>query len=89
MMAMFNFDISNTKVGQELKKEGIKEGEKKGKKDIVLYLFENRFGKLPVKMKKQINQIETTLLDDLAVSLLNFNTVNDYYFWWDRHYSKK
>jgi len=89
LMAMFNFDISNTKVGQELKKEGIKEGEKKGKKEIILYLFENRFGKLPAKMKKQINQIETKLLDDLAVSLFNFNTVNDYYFWWDKHYSKK
>ena len=59
LQAMFNFDISNTKVGKELKKEG--------KKEIIIFLFENRFGKLPTKFEKQIKKIDSQLLDDLAI----------------------
>ena len=81
---MFNFDISNTKVGKELKKEGKKEG----KKEIIIFLFENRFGKLPTKFEKQINKIDSQLLDDLAISFLNFSSINDYYLWWDKHCSR-
>jgi len=84
---MFNFDISNTKVGKELIKEGIKEGKKEGKKEIIIFLFENRFGKLPTKFEKQINKIDSQLLDDLAISFLNFSSINDYYLWWDKKFA--
>ncbi|KPA16284.1 transposase YhgA family protein, partial [Candidatus Magnetomorum sp. HK-1] len=73
----------------EGEKKGKKEGKKEGKTEILAYLFEERFGKVPQQMKKQINQVDDKLIEDLTRSFFSFNSLNDYYLWWDKHYSAR
>jgi len=66
---------------------GKKEGKKEGKTELISFLFEERFGKVPQKIKKQLNRVDENLIEDLTRSILRFQSVNDYYLWWDKHYS--
>ncbi|KPA14127.1 transposase YhgA family protein, partial [Candidatus Magnetomorum sp. HK-1] len=68
---------------------GEKKAEKKGETKILAYLFEERFGKVPQQIKKQFNQVDDKLIEDLTRSFLSFNSINDYYLWWDKHYSAR
>ncbi|KPA17214.1 transposase YhgA family protein, partial [Candidatus Magnetomorum sp. HK-1] len=76
-------------VADKWKDIGRIEGEKKGETKILAYLFEERFGKVPQQIKKQINQVDDKLIEDLTRSFLSFNSINDYYLWWDKHYSAR
>ena len=68
-----------------LTEKWMNKGKKSGKVEILYYLFEERFGKVPQKMKKQITQVDDKRLEDLTRSFLSFKSINDYYLWWDKH----
>jgi hypothetical protein len=67
--------------------QGKKEGKKEGKTELLFFLFEERFGNVPKQFEKQINQADDSTIEDLTRSFLRFQSINDYYIWWDQHYS--
>ncbi|ETR71500.1 MAG: hypothetical protein OMM_02449 [Candidatus Magnetoglobus multicellularis str. Araruama] len=67
--------------------QGKKEGKKEGKTQLLSFLFEERFGSIPQQITKQINQADDKLIEDLTRSFLRFQSINDYYLWWEKHYS--
>jgi hypothetical protein len=69
--------------------KGIKKGIKKGKTQILSVLLEERFGTIPLNIKKQINQADDDLIDNLTRSFFKFQSVNDYYFWLNQYYARK
>jgi len=69
--------------------KGKKVGKKEGKTQLLSFLFEERFGNIPQQLTKQINQADDKLIEDLTRSFLRFQSINDYYLWWEKHYSAK
>ena len=72
---------------KEGKKEGKKEGIKEGRTELLAFLFEERFGNVPQQLKKQIYEADDKLIEDLTRSFLGFQSINDYYFWWNNRIS--
>ena len=66
--------------------KGIQKGIQKGKTELLSFLFKERFGSVPQPIKKQIDQADDKFIEDLSRSFLRFQSVNDYYLWWDKHY---
>ena len=67
----------------------IDKGKKEGKAELISFLFEERFGKIPPQIQKQINQTDDNIIEDLTRSFLRFQSINDYYLWWDKYYSTR
>ena len=72
----------------DAKKEGKNEGRKEGKTELLSFLFEERFGKVPQQIKKQINKADDKLIEDLARSILKFQSINECYLWLDKNFAK-
>ncbi|ETR74170.1 MAG: hypothetical protein OMM_00419 [Candidatus Magnetoglobus multicellularis str. Araruama] len=85
--AMLNFDLSDTKAGEELmdigRQEGRKEGREEGQQEIIYSLLCNRFGEsLPVQ-KETIFSTDMSIINRLTQSLFDFKTVEDFGLWWN------
>jgi hypothetical protein len=95
--AMLNFDLSDTRAGEELldigrlegKIEGKKEGKKEGQQEIMYSLLRNRFGaSLPVP-KEAFFSADINVLNGLAQSLFDFETADELGIWWNLNVNKK
>jgi len=88
---MFDFDLSDTKAGQELFEMGEKNGEKKakkkwrkeGRKNFLLMLLKSQFGKLPKNFESSIKKSTPQTLSKLGKSMFNFDSIEDVYEWWN------
>jgi hypothetical protein len=95
--AMLNFDLSDTRAGEELldigrlegKIEGKKEGKIEGQQEIMYSLLRNRFGaSLPVP-KEAFFSADINVLNGLAQSLFDFETADELGIWWNLNVNKK
>ena len=78
---MFNFDISQTKVGQELFEEGEKKGEKKAAKKLITKLMAQKFGIKMNRIAPRLRSLRTQDLMALGENLLAMNTFEDAHQW--------
>ncbi|KPA13406.1 Addiction module antidote protein, HigA [Candidatus Magnetomorum sp. HK-1] len=93
IQAMFDFDISQTKVGQELFEEGKIEGEKKGKiegkiegekkaaKKLIAKLMSKKFDIQLRRIMPRLEPLRTVDMMDLGENLLTMNSFEDAYQW--------
>ena len=89
IQAMFNFDISQTKVGKELIEEGeIKgkiegkiEGEKKAAKKIIARLMSKKFNIQLRRIMPRLEPLRTDDMMELGEHLLSMNTFEDAFQW--------
>jgi hypothetical protein len=80
---MLNFDLSDTKAGEELMDIGRQEGRKEGQQEIIYSLLCNRFGEtLPVQ-KETIFSTDMSIINRLTQSLFDFKTVDEFGLWWN------
>ena len=54
--------------------KGKKEGRKEGKAELISFLFEERFGKIPPQIQKQVNQTDDNIIEDLTRAFLRFQS---------------
>jgi len=89
IQAMFNFDISQTKVGQELFEEGKIEGEKKGKKKgekkaakkLIAKLLSKKFNIQLRRIMPRLEPLRTKDMMELGEHLLTMNSFEDAFQW--------
>jgi addiction module HigA family antidote len=85
IQAMFNFDISQTKVGRELREEGIIEGEKKGEKKAAKRLIAKQLSKkFNIQLRRIMPRLEPLRTNDmmeLGENLLTMNSFEDAFQW--------
>jgi hypothetical protein len=82
---MLNFDLSDTRAGEELMDIGRKEGQQ----ELLYSLLCNRFGdKLPVQ-KEIIFSADIDIIHRLIDSLFDFKTVEDFVLWWRMNAASK
>ena len=99
--AMLNFDLSDTRAGEELmnigrlegqkkgRLEGRLEGRKEGQQEILYSLLCNRFGgNIPVQ-KEKIFSADTNVINSLTHSLFDFKTADDFALWWSKNSNSK
>ena len=83
---MLNFDLSETKAGEELidigRQEGRREGHQEGRQELLYTQLLNRFGnRLPVK-KENLFAIDDIAINRLTNAIFDFKTVDDFVLWW-------
>ena len=82
---MFNFDISQTKVGQELLEEGEKkgkiEGEKKAAKKLIAKQMSKKFDIQLRRIMPRLEPLRTVDMMELGENLLTMNSFEDAYQW--------
>jgi Uma2 family endonuclease len=61
--------------------ERIIEGEKSGKLKLISRIVEEKFGQITVDLRQKIQRLDSSLLEDLAISLLSFSDVNELESW--------
>ncbi|CAN1213404.1 DUF4351 domain-containing protein [Tumidithrix helvetica PCC 7403] len=96
--AMFTLgDLKQTRIYQEAKLEGMREGEIRGKqigeqsgqlqgrqqglKQFAVKLLTRKFGKVPVKTVKRLEKLSAEQLEELAEAVLDFEKVADLDVW--------
>jgi len=84
---MFNFDISQTRVGKDLLQEGEKRGEKKGEKKLAKKLIaeqlSTKFNIAKRRIMPRLEPLRTIDMLELAKLLLNMNQYEEAYQWID------
>jgi addiction module HigA family antidote len=87
VQSMFNFDISQTRVGKDLLQEGEKRGEKKGEKKLAKKLIAEQLStKFNIEKRRIMPRLEplrTIDMLELAKLLLNMNQYEEAYQWID------
>ena len=90
---MLDFNIADTRAGQELidigKRKGKREGKLEGKRDVLISILKNRFGEIPINLEKELPKSKINTLDHLANSIFNFKELRDVELWWSIHGQKK
>ncbi|MGH9838999.1 MAG: Rpn family recombination-promoting nuclease/putative transposase [Blastocatellia bacterium] len=62
-------------------RKGIKQGLEQGEKKVALSLLALKVGKLPLKLRRQVEQLALPQIEALCVALLNFKTKEDLIRW--------
>lgn len=65
--------------------QGLEQGSKLEAQKLVLGLLERRFPKLPVSLKKRVEELSLTGLEALGLSLLDFTSKDDLKRWLAEH----
>ena len=73
--------ITQTRVYQEGREEGLQEGEYK----LIIKLLERRFGELSAEEKAKIEQLSSSELESLGEALLDFTTRSNLTQWLETH----
>ena len=84
--AMLNFDLSDTKAGEELidmgLQKGLQKGRLEGRQELLYTQLYNRFGsRLPVKKETLVDMDDNTI-HSLTNVIFDFKTVDDFALWW-------
>ena len=74
---MFDFDISQTKVGQEL----LEEGERKAAKKLIAKLMSKKFDIQLRRIMPRLEPLRTVDMMELGENLLTMNSFEDAYQW--------
>lgn len=61
--------------------QGIEQGEQRGRATVVSMQLRSRLGTLSQPVEAQIQQLSVTALDQLAIALLDFNTIEELEQW--------
>ncbi|MDP4091385.1 MAG: DUF4351 domain-containing protein [Bacillota bacterium] len=69
--------INLTEIGKMIRDEAIKEGEAKGKAEIIVKQLIKKFKKLPDKYVKQIKGLSEEALDIIATDIFDMEKVED------------
>lgn len=78
-------DLRQTRVYQEGRLEGTREGEAQ----LLLRLLTRKFGNLTPDRSDQIKSLPIDRLEELAEALLDFATVEELYQWLANHYRQE
>ena len=81
IQAMFDFDISQTKVGQELLEEGEKKGEKKATKKLIAKLMSKKYNIQLRRIMPRLEPLRTVDIMELGENLLTMNSFEDAHQW--------
>ncbi|ETR68514.1 MAG: hypothetical protein OMM_04520 [Candidatus Magnetoglobus multicellularis str. Araruama] len=83
--AMLNFDLSDTRAGEEL----IDMGLQKGRQELLYTMLFNRFGSgLPVN-KETLVDMDDTVINSLSTAIFDFKTAEEFASWWrERPYER-
>jgi len=80
--AMLNFDLSDTRAGEELIDMGLQKGLQKGRQELLYTMLCNRFGSgLPVNSETLVD-MDDTVINNLSNAIFDFKTVDDFMLWW-------
>jgi addiction module HigA family antidote len=80
--AMLNFDLSDTRAGEELIDMGRVEGRLEGRQELLYTQLFNRFGSgLPVNRETLVD-IDDTVINSLSNAIFDFKTADDVVLWW-------
>jgi hypothetical protein len=84
---MFDFDLSQTRVGKDLLQEGEKRGEKRGEKKLakrlITELLSTKFNIEKRRIMPRLEPLRTVDMLELAKLLLNMNQYEEAYQWID------
>jgi len=83
VQAMFDFDISNTLVGQELIQLGEKRGEKKATKKMIATLMAEKFNINARRVMPKLEPLRINDMMELGKDLFSMNSYEDAYEWID------
>ena len=81
---MLGITLQETRVYQEIKQEGIQEGEQRGlerEKSLVFRLLNRRVGELSVEVRQQVESLSLEQLENLGEALLDFSSMADLDAW--------
>jgi hypothetical protein len=79
---MLNFDLSDTRAGEELIDMGRVEGRLEGRQELLYTQLFNRFGSgLPVNRETLVD-IDDTVINSLSNAIFDFKTADDVVLWW-------
>jgi len=84
--AMLNFNLSDTRAGEELidmgLQKGLQKGRTEGRQELLYTMLYNRFGRgLPVK-KENLVDMDDNVINDLSNAIFDFKTAEDFVIWW-------
>ena len=82
--AMLNFDLSNTRAGEELIDIGVQKGIQKGRQDIIYSQLRQRFGAVPIAFEHFTNATDE-VINSLTHEIFNFSTLDDFSHWWSKN----
>jgi len=80
---MFDFDISQTRMGRDLLKEGEKRGEKRLAKKMIAEQLSTRFNLEKRRIMPRLEPLRTNDMLELAKLLLTMNQYEEAYQWID------
>jgi len=87
--SMLNFDLSDTKAGEELIDIGRQEGRQEGRQDLLYSQLCNRFGnRLPLK-REIFFSINEKVINKLTNEIFDFSTIDDFMLWWSTNVGGK
>jgi len=82
--AMLNFELSNTRAGEELIDIGVQKGIQKGRQDIIYSQLRQRFGAVPIAFEHFTNATDE-VINSLTHEIFNFSTLDDFSHWWSKN----
>lgn len=86
---MLGITLQQTRVYQEIKQEGIQEGEQRGRKaegqSLILRLLARRVGELPQELRQRIEALPLEQLENLGEALLDFTSMADLDAWFNQN----
>jgi len=91
--SMLNFDLSDTRAGEELIEIGLQKGIQKGiqkgfQKGLVYSELNQRFGQMPVG-QSIFAEATDEVINNLAYAMDNFITADDFLYWWTKNATPK
>lgn len=66
-----------TGIGKMIRDEGIKEGEKKGKSEILIKQLIKKFKVVPVEYKEKIKKMPAETIDVIATDIFELEKIDD------------
>ena len=81
---MLGITLQETRVYQEIKQEGIQEGEQRGlerEKSLIFRQLNRRVGELSVEVRQQVESLSLEQLENLGEALLDFSSMADLDAW--------
>jgi len=64
---------------------GIEQGRREGEVSIVMRLLRRKVGELNPEIETKVRELSESQLEALSESLLEFTSINDLVYWFDRH----
>ncbi len=80
---MLGITLEQTRVYQEAKEEGREEGRQEGERSLLTLLLQQKLGELSSSQRDRLTQLTTPQLEELAIALLDFESMADLDAWFE------